>query len=172
MRNSSSTRIYLFILLLAALAAGCDEAAPTLSTLTIDSVTPSSGTVRPTRGSPPGVFIDRGSGALSIDMTLLPAREASWAQIYVYLLTADAPAGGLNYCGQNLPDAPTWGPLRAFRTERVTISGFQVFRVPCDVVGIRAMLHTRNTGLLLPPNPSETVAEATTAVSLRLLPAP
>jgi len=171
MRNSSSTRIYLF-LLLAALAAGCDEAAPTMSTLTINSVTPSSGTVRPTRGSPPGVFIDRGSGALSIDMTILPAREASWAQIYVYLLTADAPAGGLNYCGQNLPDAPTWGPLRAFRTERVTISGFQVFRVPCDVVGIRAMLHTRNTGLLLPPNASETVAEATTTVSLRILPAP
>ena len=38
------------------------------------------------------------------------------------------------------------------------------------VVGIRAMLHTRNTGLLLPPNASETVAEATTAVSLRILP--
>ena len=143
-----------------------------MSTLTINSVTPSSGSVRPSRGAPPGVFIDRGSGALSIDMTILPAHDASWAQVYVYLLTPGTPPGGLNYCGQNLPDAPTWGPLRAFRTERVTISGFQVSRVPCDVVGIRAMLHTRNTGLLLPPNASETVAEATTAVSLRILPTP
>ena len=99
-----------------------------------------------------------------MDITILPAHEASWAGLYVYLLTADG-----NYCGQNLPDAPTWGPLRAFRSETVTVSGFQVFRVPCDVIGLRAMVHTRNTGLLTPPVASETVAEATVPVSLRIV---
>jgi hypothetical protein len=154
-----------YILLASWSLIGCDEAAPTSSTLTLTNISPPSGsTVRASRGTPPGVFIDRGSGALSMDITILPAREASWAGLYVYLLTADG-----NYCGQNLPDAPTWGPLRAFGSERVTVSGFQVFRVPCDVLGLRAMVHTRNTGLLTPPVASETVAEATVPVSLRIV---
>jgi hypothetical protein len=49
------------------------------------------------------------------------------------------------------------------------VSGFQLFRVPCDVVGLRAMVHTRNTGLLTPPVASETVAEATVPVTLRIV---
>ncbi len=34
--------------------------------------------------------------------------------------------------------------------------------------GIRAMLHTREGGLLTPPLPSETIAEATTSASFRI----
>jgi hypothetical protein len=50
----------------------------------------------------------------------------------------------------------------------VTITGFQVFRLPCEVTGIRAMLHTRNSGLLTPPTSSETVAEGTLTVNFTI----
>jgi hypothetical protein len=43
-----------------------------------------------------------------------------------------------------------------------------MYRLPCDVTGIRAMLHMRNNGLLTPPDPTETVAEATFPVSFRI----
>jgi hypothetical protein len=66
---------------------------------------------------------------------------------------------------QNLPDVPTWGPFRKGETETVTISGFQVYRLPCQVTGVRAFLHTRNNGALTPPTTSETVAEGTMSVN-------
>jgi hypothetical protein len=47
----------------------------------------------------------------------------------------------------------------------VTITGFQVARLPCTVTSVRAMLHTRNTGSLTPPIASETVAEASMPVN-------
>jgi hypothetical protein len=87
-------------------------------------------------------------------MTITSGRDLPWAQLYVYLLTADS------YCGQNLPDAPTWAPCKG-ETASVAITGFQVFQLPCVVIGVRAMLHTRNNGRLGPPTSSETVAEAT-----------
>ena len=59
-------------------------------------------------------------------------RELPWAQLNVYVLTADG------YCGQNLPDAPTWGPFAKGQAQSVTISGFQVYRTPCEVTGVRA----------------------------------
>jgi len=47
------------------------------------------------------------------------------------------------------------------------VTGFQLV-LPCDVTGIRAILHTRNNGLLIPPTPAETIAEATIPVSFRI----
>ncbi|MEZ5416536.1 MAG: hypothetical protein R2708_04245 [Vicinamibacterales bacterium] len=87
-----------------------------------------------------------------------------WAKLNVYLLTADG------YCGQNTPDAPTWGPFPKGQPLSVVISGFQVYRLPCTVTGLRAMLHQRNNGLLTPPTASETIAEATQPVAWTILP--
>jgi hypothetical protein len=113
-------------------------------------------------GSPPGAFIVRGSGQIAVGLAIRSAREAPWAQLNVYLLSGDG------YCGQNLPDSPTWGPFVAGQTVAYTVTGFQVYRLPCDVTGIRAMLHSRNTGLLIPPTASETIAEATVSVTYQL----
>jgi hypothetical protein len=66
----------------------------------------------------------------------------------------------VGYCGQNLPDSPTWTLLPSGWTTTYAVTGFQVFRLPCAVSGVRAMLHTRRSGLLTPPTPSETIAEA------------
>jgi hypothetical protein len=107
---------------------------------------------------PGGVVIPRDSGLISVGVSLISAHEVPWAQLSVYLLTGD---GKLDYCGQNLPDAPTWQFLPEGWTTRYSVTGFQVYRLPCDVAGIRAMLHMRNNGLLIPPTSSETVAEAT-----------
>ena len=156
------------LLLGAALLTGCDEAGPSNSSVVITGISPSSGSVTASRGTPPGVFLDRGAGKLSVSIEVQSIREHPYAQLYVFLLTND----GTGYCGQNLPDLPVWQPLRPSPPQRVTITGFQVFRVPCDVVGVRAMLHTRMTGQLFPPAPDQTVAEATLPVSLRILPAP
>jgi hypothetical protein len=156
------------VLMLGVLPAGCDEAAPSHSSVTIPGVSPSSGSLVASRGTPPGVFLDRGAGKLAVSIEVQTIREHPFAQLYVFLLTGDPAA----YCGQNLPDMPTWQPLRPSPPQQVTITGFQVFRVPCDVVGVRAMLHTRMGGALFPPSPDQTVAESTAPVSLRILPAP
>ena len=156
------------IALTSCLLTACDEAAPTSSTVMITNVAPLSGSViTPSRGTPPGVFLDRGSGKLAVTIAVQSIRESSFAQLYVFLLTADG-----NYCGQNLPDMPTWQPLRPAPPEQVTITGFQIFRVPCDVVGIRAMLHTRIGGQLFPPSADQTIAETTMPIALRILPTP
>jgi hypothetical protein len=46
-----------------------------------------------------------GDGQVSIPIALTADREVPWARLNVSLLTADG------YCGQNTPDAPTWGPF-------------------------------------------------------------
>ena len=107
-------------------------------------------------------FLARGSGLFSIPITVTSDREVPWAQLSVYLYDGSA---GLGYCGQNIPDAPTWGPFSKGKTASVTITGFQISRVPCQVTSIRAFLHTRNNGLLIPPTESETVADGSLAVS-------
>ena len=145
--------------------ASCDRntTAPTpVSSIFFGQPMPAAGSTILTAGAPPGAFISRGSGRLSIPIIVTSGREVPWAQLNVYLLTGEA---GLGYCGQNLPDAPTWGPFRKGETETVTISGFQVYRLPCQVTGVRAFLHTRNNGALTPPTTSETVAEGTMSVS-------
>jgi hypothetical protein len=114
---------------------------------------------------PGGVVIPRGSGLLSVHLSVTSAHQVPWAQLSVYLLTGE---GRLDYCGQNDPDAPTWQFLPSGWTATYTVTGFRVSRLPCDVTGIRAMLHMRNNGLLIPPSPSETVAETTFPLRLQI----
>jgi hypothetical protein len=90
----------------------------------------------------------------SVPITVTSDRDVPWAQLYVYLYRGTE---RMEYCGQNLPDAPTWGPFAKGQTASVTISGWQLSG-PCEVTSIRAWLHTRNSGLLIPPTESETVA--------------
>ena len=74
-------------------------------------------------------------------------------------------SSGTDSCGQNLPDTQSLGPFPANQDISFTVTGFQVYQLPCTVVALRAMLHTRNNGLLTPPTASETVIEATFPVS-------
>lgn len=149
---------------LAGAACGDSATSPSdSSALTIGTPNPAGTAAAPPVISATGGLIPRGSGQVAIPIVLNAGREVPWAQLYVYLLSADG------YCAQNLPDAPTWGPLRRGQRESVTISGFQVFRDRCEVTGIRAMLHQRNNGLLTPPNASETIADATRSVSWTLV---
>jgi hypothetical protein len=73
-------------------------------------------------------------------------------------MTADPAAP----CGQNLPDWPTWRPFLSGATVTYTVTGFQVFRLPCEVTGIRAIFNTREDLHLggFPP-PGDIVADAT-----------
>lgn len=145
-------------------AAGVTPVAPLpVDSLEIGTPSPSTGaTIVISTGTPPGAFILKGSGQLTVPITLTSARDLPYAQLYVFLLS------GSDYCGQNLPDAPTWSPLRSGRTESFNISGFQVYRLPCEVTGVRVMLHTRNSGLLTPPGGAETVIEKTLAVRYQI----
>ena len=159
------------VLCLALLTSACSDSTgptPMHSTLTIASPAPASGsTIHVTVGAAPGLFIPRGSGQLAIPITVTSAREVPWAQLFVYLVTGP----NLNdYCGQNLPDSPTWAPFLKGQSATMTISGCQVFRLPCEVTGVHAFLHTRNTGNLTPPISTDTVAEGSMTVSYHLLP--
>jgi hypothetical protein len=148
------------------LGAGCGTTTPTptpaVSRVTLVQLSPPGGTIVVPEGTPPGAFIPRGSGLLSVGLSVTSARELPWAQLNVYLLSGDS------YCGQNLPDSPTWRPLPSGQTIELAVTGFQVYRLPCDVSGIRAMLHTQDSHVLTPPPPSETVAEATFPASYQL----
>jgi hypothetical protein len=137
--------------------AGCQDAtSPTLvSSMRIGTLAPSPGSTILAVGT----FLPRESGLISVPVTFRSDRDTPWAQLYVYLLS------GSSYCGQNLPDAPTWGSLREGQQASVTVTGFQVFRRPCEITGVRAMLHVRNSGLLTPPTATETIAEATVPAS-------
>jgi hypothetical protein len=128
-----------------------------VSRVTISTPTPSSGSVIPI--TPIGIqsFIQRGSGVFSVPMTVESDREVDWAVLRVYLFHGN---GAMDWCGHNLPDAPTWGPFEKGEKVSVTISGWQLSG-PCEVTSIRAWLHTRNSGSNLPPTPSETVASGT-----------
>jgi hypothetical protein len=159
----------------AGLGPGCaDDVGPTTPTapaagarLTFVRHVPPPGAIIVVReGHPPGAFIPRGSGDLTVGLTFESHRTVPWAQLNVYLVAAD----GL-LCGQNLPDSPGWRPLRAGGHLSVSVTGFQVFRLPCDVIGTRAVLHTRdNPHLNTPLLPAETLAEANATVGYRLLP--
>jgi hypothetical protein len=63
--------------------------------------------------------------------------------------------------------APTTSTL-TITSVAFTITGFQIFRVPCEVVRIRAMLHTRIGGQLFPPSAAQTIAETTVPIALRI----
>lgn len=158
------------IALAALFCAACsDSNGPTTlqPTLMISTPSPSSGSTIQVTGQVPGAFITRGSGKLSIPISVTSGRDVPWAQLNVYLMTG---AGTSDYCGQNLPDAPTWAPFSKGQTATMTITGFQVFRLPCDVTGLAVYLHTRNTGNLTPPISTDTVASGSMAVSYHLVP--
>jgi hypothetical protein len=111
-----------------------------------------------------GVVIPRNSGHLSVSLSMRSAHEVPWAKLSVYLLSGQ----GSEYCGENGPDSPTWSFLPSGWTASYTVTGFRVYRLPCEVTGIRAMLHMRNNGLGTPPISSETIAEATSSVNFRI----
>src|SRR6478672_11048482 len=111
---------------LVSIACGSMSTAPSdaPSSLQIASPSPATGsTIHVTVGAAPGLFIPRGSGQISIPITVTSGRQLAWAQVFVYLMTSDNPD---SYCGQNLPDAPGWEPLAKGQTASVTITGFQV----------------------------------------------
>jgi hypothetical protein len=112
---------------------------PSTIALTAPIAAPGS-TLTPT-GTPPGTFFSRGSGQFGITVTLTSGQDLPFAQLALFLLTSGNPDG---YCGQNLPDWPTWRPLMRGQTITYTVTGFQVFTLPCEVSGIRAILNTRD----------------------------
>jgi hypothetical protein len=144
-------------------ACGSSSAPSPVRSLTISTPTPAPGGVIPVILNGSQYFLARGSGLFSIPITVTSDRDVPWAQLSVYLY--DGSNGGLGYCGQNIPDAPTWGPFSKGQTASVTISGFQFGHVPCQVTSIHAWLHIRDNGLLIPPTESETVAEGSLAVN-------
>ncbi len=151
-------------LLLAALVVSACESSSSpdpVKSLIVSMPTPAPGSVIPLTLNGSQYFVARGSGLFSVPITATSDRDVPWAQLHVYLYDGSP---GLGYCGQNLPDAPTWGPFSKGQTVSVTISGWQVSRTPCQVTSIRAWLHTRNTGLLTPPTAAETVADGSLAV--------
>jgi hypothetical protein len=158
------------IVLAALCCAACsDSSAPTSlqPTLMISPPSPATGATIQVTGTVPGAFITRGSGKLSIPISVTSGRDVPWAQLNVYLMTG---SNTNDYCGQNLPDAPTWAPFSKGQTASMAITGFQVFRLPCDVTGLAVYLHTRNTGNLTPPISTDTVASGQMAVTYHLVP--
>jgi hypothetical protein len=106
---------------------------------------------------PGGVLLPKGSGLISVAVAFETAPVTPRARLNVYLTTGP---GSSDYCGQNSPDSPLWDAPPPSATFEVT--GFRVYRLPCEVTGIRVMLHSRpDDGLLTPPRPEETLAEAT-----------
>ena len=166
---------HLTLIAIALLAAGCgnDTTTPSLpanSTVVLGASSPPSGGVVVVPESypyiiPGGVALPAHSGLISVGLSMTLAHEVPRAQLSVYLLTGE---GGSDYCGQNTPDSPTWGQLPAGWTTTYAVTGFRVYRLPCEVTGIRAMLHTRNDGRLTPPTPDETIAETTVAVRYQI----
>jgi hypothetical protein len=158
------------LILLLALAIGCEDSPtePTRSALSIRAVSPAEETTITLSQYPyfefGGLVIPPGSGLISATVDMSVADDVPWAQLSVYLLT-----GGTNdtYCGQNTPDAPTWQFLEPGWETRFTVTGFRVV-LPCDVTGIRAILHMRNNGNLMPPTASEIVAESTATARIHL----
>jgi hypothetical protein len=157
---------YPIVVAAALLAASCNGAtSPSpVNRVTVDATRPLSGTlvVPPTYPYivPGGVLLPKGSGLISVAVAFTTAPATTRARLNVYLTTGPGPS---DYCGQNSPDSPLWDAPPASATFEVT--GFRVYRLPCEVTGIRVMLHTRpDNGLLAPPRPEETLAEATLPV--------
>ena len=166
----------LILIALGLLAYGCGGSAsptaptPVTSSVVIAAASPASGStiVVPEQYPyivPGGVVIPPGSGLISVRVSMTSAHDVPWARLSVYLLTGGT---STEYCGENGPDGPNWSFLKSGWTTTYTVTGFRVYRLPCEVTGIRAMLHMRNNGLLIPPTPSETIAEATLPGSLQI----
>ena len=128
-------------LLIAACGTDASPVVPSpLTSVMISTSTPASGATLTLTGTPPGAFITRGSGQFGVTIFMTSGQELPFAQLAVFLLTADPESP----CGQNLPDWPTWRPFAKGQTVTYTVTGFQVFRLPCEVTGIRAIVNTRD----------------------------
>jgi hypothetical protein len=113
-----------------------------------------------------GVVLRKDSGLMSVTASLSSARDLPFGQLSIYFLSA---SGNGEYCAQNNPDSPTWRSLPAGWSTTYTVTGFQVFRLPCTVTGVRVMFHTRdNVHLGLPPTAAETLAEVTAPISFTI----
>jgi hypothetical protein len=112
---------------------------------------------------PGGVLLLPGSNLVKVDVTTTLGRAEPYAKLDVYLSTADG-----QYCGANDPDSPEFRDLPAGWTERRTVTGFRVFRLPCEVTGVRAILHRRpaSTGIHGPANPDQIIGETTVPAQL------
>ncbi len=159
----------------AAVACACsgNDASPTPivtpSTIALTAPTPASGSTLSPIGTPPGTFFTRGSGQFGVTVTITAGQDLPFAQLAVFLLTSGNADG---FCGQNLPDWPTWRPFARGQTVTYTVTGFQVFSLPCEVNGIRAVFNTRDDLHLggIPPA-SFVVADTTLPVVYHLRPA-
>ena len=159
----------LFALALTAVACGNDMTTPSLTSVVV-STTPTSGTVVVPAAYPyifpGGVVLPRGSGLISARVTLTSARAEPLARLSVYLMTGNQSG---EYCGQNSPDWPTWSPLPGDFTTTYEVTGFRVYRLPCDVTGIRAILHAQpDDGGLTPPRADQILAVTTAPVSFQI----
>jgi hypothetical protein len=151
-------------------AAGCsDDNMPTQPSATasvaISSTNPAPGSTLTPIGTPPGAFFERGSGAFGVTISVTGGAELPFAQLAVFLMTADPTSP----CGQNNPDWPNWKPFASGQMVTYTVTGFQVFRLPCEVTGIRAIFNTRddlNVGGF--PPASQIVADTTLPVVYHL----
>lgn len=104
-----------------------------------------------------GAFIDRGSGKLTLSLRVEAGSDESVARLNVYGRDASGQT-----CMQNLPDTPDLGPLKRGDVRSIEITGFQVYRLPCEVASFRAVLHRRaDTHLNTEITPSELIAEST-----------
>ena len=132
------------VLGVALLLTGCDrdrspEGPSRPTSVVITSTTPSPGSTLMPSGTPPGTFFTRGSGQFGVSVTVTSGQDLPFAQLAMFLVTADESG----YCGQNLPDWPTWRPFPRGESVSLTVTGFQVFRLPCEVTGVRAVFNTR-----------------------------
>ena len=144
MREPDAIVLAAGLLFVAALTPACNgndtSPTPIATTIALTSPTPAQGSTLTPLGTPPGTFFTRGSGQFGVTVTITAAQDLPFAQLAVFLLT---PGNVSGYCGQNLPDWPTWRPFARGQTV-ITVTGFQVFSLPCEVTGIRAVFNTRD----------------------------
>lgn len=150
-------------LVFAVVAAACGEDSPNEPSsspqagIVAGTIVPANGGSVTTTGQVPGAFVQRGSGSVAIPLTISARNDLPFAELMVFLQDAN----GVD-CASNSPDRPTWAPFRSSHFETVTITGFQVGRLPCAVARVRVYLHARNDPHLnTPPPPDLILAEAT-----------
>ena len=159
----------LSLVLMAAIAAACGEDSPTEPSsqqagIVAGNVVPANGGSVPATGQVPGAFVQRGSGSVAVPLTVSARHDLPFAELMIFLEDANG-----DECAANNPDRPTWAPFRASRWESVTVTGFQVWRLPCPVARVHVYLHTRNNPHLLTRPPADLiVAEATIPASFTI----
>src|SRR6266436_6181465 len=96
---------------------GGPSAPSSAASVVISSSAPASGSTLAPGGTPPGAFFQRGTGTFGVTISVTATQQLSFAQLAVFLLTSDDAV----YCGQNLPDWPTWRPFAAGQTVTYTV---------------------------------------------------